>query len=199
MSTFTVECPIDGCQFSTSNVPEAIAVALLNTHALVHSTGSAANASTHLQCPRLDRRRIDMGVSLEEWNIFTRRWNNFQTGSNMNERVSASQCASETLGDALLKVDADITSQPINVLMATMKALAVVPVATGVLRSELLEMRQKRDDPSLPEFEEKLRHAVSLPTVNADVDRQIQWIILIKSSGMCSSPAYTTWTSVVTL
>ena len=62
----------------------------------------------------------------------------------MNERVSASQlfqCASETLGDALLKIDADITSQPINVLMATMKALAVVPVATGILRSELLEMR----------------------------------------------------------
>ena len=95
MSTFTVECSIDGCPFS--NVPEAIAVALLNTHALVHSTGSAANASTNLQCPRLDRPRIDMGVSLEEWNIF-------QPGSKMNDRVTTSQlfqCASETLGDAL--------------------------------------------------------------------------------------------------
>ena len=42
-------------------------------------------------------------------------------------------------------MDSAITNKPIDVLMATMKALAVVPLAVGVLRSEVLDMRQKRD------------------------------------------------------
>ena len=57
------------------------------------------------------------------------------------------QCSDGDLGDALLKVDANITTQPLNVFLATMKALAVIPMATGVLRAELLDMKQKRDEP----------------------------------------------------
>ena len=50
------------------------------------------------------------------------------------------------LGDAVLKVDPEITSQSLEIVIATMKELAVIPVATGVLRSELLDMKQKRDE-----------------------------------------------------
>ena len=78
-------------------MPEAIAVVLLNTHAISHTQ------------------------------LF--------------------QCASEALGDALLKIDAAITCQPVDVLMASMKVLVVIHVATGVIRSELLDLKQKRDEP----------------------------------------------------
>lgn len=144
----TINCPIDGCTYSTGMVPEAVAVALLNTHALSHNvpTATPVNRTTG---PKLDRPMVEDGISLEQWNIFMRRWQVFQTGYNLKDVDAVPQlfqCASQSLGDALLKVDSKITQQPLEVLMATMKALAVIPVAVGVLRAELLEMHQKRDE-----------------------------------------------------
>ena len=81
--------------------------------------------------------------------MFERRWNVFQSGSGIDGNSAAPQlfqCANETLGDALLKVDPDITDKSMEIVLATMKALAVIPVAIGVLRSELLEMKQKRGE-----------------------------------------------------
>ena len=91
-----------------------------------------------------------MGISLEKWNMFERRWNVFKSGLNINDSVAAPhlfQCSDGDLGDALLKVDANITTQPLNLFLATIKALDAIPMATGVLRAELLDMKQKRDKP----------------------------------------------------
>ena len=147
MVTINVQCPIVDCIYYTDDVPEAIAVALLNTHALSHSR-AVPHQSTQSSAPRLDRPKVNAGISLEDWNVFQRRWNVIKTGSGIPEdNISAQffQCASEDLGDSLLKVDSAITNKPIDVLMATMKALAVVLVAVGVLRPEVLDMHQKRD------------------------------------------------------
>ena len=56
------------------------------------------------------------------------------------------QCATDTLGDAVLKVRPKITDAPVDECLKLMKSLAVIPVAKGVLRSELLSMSQKRDE-----------------------------------------------------
>ena len=66
------------------------------------------------------------------------------------------QCASEDLGNTLLKVDAQIMNQSLEVSMATMKMLAVIPVATGVLRAELIEMKQKHGE-SFRTFSSRVR------------------------------------------
>ena len=42
----------------------------------------------------------------------------------------------------MLKADADIARKPIGDVLKAMQRLAVIPVATGVLRSELMIMRQ---------------------------------------------------------
>ena len=149
MATFNVDCPFTGCGFSTGSVPEAIAVVLLNTHAICHTSPSAAIAAARPRGPKFDRPRVDVGISMEQWNMLERRWNVFQSGSGIDGNSAAPQlfqCANETLGDALLKVDPDITNKSKEIVLATMKALAVIPVAIGVLRSELLEMKQKRDE-----------------------------------------------------
>ena len=44
-------------------------------------------------------------------------------------------------------MDPTIETGSIDIVIATMKALAVIPVATGVRRSELLDMKQRRDEP----------------------------------------------------
>ena len=147
MASIDVKCPLPGCNFSTGEVPE-VAVALLNTHALLHSGSSGATAARG-QGPKLERPRVECGISIEEWNIFQRRWTVFRNGSDISDsHVSTQlfQCASEGLGDAMLKVDPDVTTRDIDTVIASMKSLAVIPVAIGVLRAELLEMHQKRDE-----------------------------------------------------
>ena len=54
-------------------------------------------------------------------------------------------------------------------VLEAMQALAVIPVAVGVLRSELLRLRQERDEPfrrSPPRFAARLKHVTSSPSVH---------------------------------
>ena len=100
--------------------------------------------------PRLERPKVDVGVTPEEWNVFTRRWDAFITGSGLDPNASSPQlfqCAGDTLGNSLLKTDPAIVSKPTTDVMAAMKLLAVIPIATGVIRAELVQMRQQRDEP----------------------------------------------------
>ena len=56
------------------------------------------------------------------------------------------QCTGDELGDSLLKTDPSIVSKPTSVVMTATKSLAVIVVATGVMRSELVRMQQERDE-----------------------------------------------------
>ena len=58
------------------------------------------------------------------------------------------QCAEQAgLGDAILKTDAEAATKPLSDLLAAMRSLAVIPIATGVLRADLPHMHQERDEP----------------------------------------------------
>lgn len=156
MST-TITCPVPGCGYAIGPISEALAVALLNAHTTVHthppSTTSTAPSSGPIPIdrgPKPERPKVDIGVSAEEWNLFERRWSLFKKCAGIDASMECPQlfqCATEALGDAILKVDPTITDKPVADLLATMKSLAVIPVATGVLRAELLAMHQKRDEP----------------------------------------------------
>ena len=42
--------------------------------------------------------------------------------------------------------DPDIIRNELDAVLEKMKKLAVIPIATGIIRSELLEMKQQRDE-----------------------------------------------------
>ena len=74
----------------------------------------------------------------------------FRQGSGISEASATAQlfqCGSQSLGDSLLKSVAEIVSKPLQELLSSMRRLAVIPVATGVLRSDLMQMRQLRYEP----------------------------------------------------
>ncbi len=142
-----VQCSVPDCPFRTEDVSENLAIALLTNHGHAHT----ATAATHaLRGPKLERPKVDIGVTLEEWNVFVRRWNVFKSGSGIDNASAPSQlfqCAGPTLGDSLLKTDAEAATKPLPDLLAAMRSLAVIPVATVVLRADLLHMHQERDEP----------------------------------------------------
>ena len=144
-------CGVPNCPFQTGEVSDTVAVALLNNHNLAHTLPASndANAIPRTKGPKLERPRIDMGVDSETWNTFERRWDNFRRGSGIGDESASLQlfqCAADSLGDALLKADHDVTSRPIAEVMAAMKSLAVVPVSRGVKRAELTYMQQSPDE-----------------------------------------------------
>ena len=82
--------------------------------------------------------------------MFTRSWEVFRTGSGIDEASAPSQlfqCTENELRDSLLKANPDTASSTLPDLLDAMRSLAVIPVATGVLRTELLQLRQERDEP----------------------------------------------------
>ena len=99
--------------------------------------------------PKLDRPKVNVGVSTEEWNAFIRRWEVFRIGSGIDGASAPSQlfqCAGPELGDSILKANPQAASGSLTQLLETMRSLAVIPVATGVLRTKLLQLRQERDE-----------------------------------------------------
>ena len=142
-----VECSVPSCDFKSEDVSEALAIALLTNHGLAHST--VTQGPSPPSGPRLERPKVDVGISTEEWNVFTRRWEVFRTDSQIDAASAPSQlfqCAEKELGDSILKADPNATNGTLETLLTSMKALAVIPTATGVLRSELLQMRQEREE-----------------------------------------------------
>ena len=90
-----------------------------------------------------------MGIEEEVWNGFIRRWEAFKIGSGINDDTAPMQlfqCASDALGDLVLKAHPNIQTESIDIVKKTMRDLAVIPVAIGVRRAELMELRQSPDE-----------------------------------------------------
>ena len=146
-----VTCSVPDCEFQSADVSEALAIVLLTNHGLAHQTPATSPQNTALRGPKLERPKVEIGISTEEWNIFNRRWEVFRAGSGIDDSSAPSQlfqCAGNELGDNLLKANPIATNETLPQLMAAMRSLAVIPVATSVLRTELQQLRQERDEPA---------------------------------------------------
>ena len=149
-----VACPLEGCEFKTQDVEPAVVAVLLQIHATSHTANGGAAKG-----PNLVRPRIDMGADEEAWNTFILRWNNFRIGPNIGDStapVQLLQCAGDDLSEMLLKADPRISTRPIDDVLAAMKSLAVIPVAKGIVRAELMQMQQANDE-SFRAFAAKVR------------------------------------------
>lgn len=140
-----VDCPYPGCNYQADNPESSVIAALLQIHGLTHATTGGGSTKG----PKLDRPRVDTGADEETWNTFLRRWEAFRLGSGINN-VTASvqllQCAGDDLSEMLLKAVPDITSHPVDKVLRAMKSMAVIPVAKGIVRAELMQMHQANDE-----------------------------------------------------
>jgi hypothetical protein len=97
----------------------------------------------------LDRPRIDLGVDVETWNMFERRWEAYRGVAKFSTANASAQlfhCATEALGDVLLKLDAALTTRNLDQVTTAMRTLAIIPVARGVTRAELMRIDQSPDE-----------------------------------------------------
>jgi hypothetical protein len=73
-----VTCSVPNCDFQTDDVSEALAITLLANHGLAHQstppTVTASESAPVPHGPKLDRPKVDIGITTEQWNVFVRRW-----------------------------------------------------------------------------------------------------------------------------
>ena len=141
-----VKCSVPNCQFETDDASEALVIAILANHGLAHLNSqpvapvpeTRATKSGH----RRDNRRVERICSplgrFPEWD----------QGS--DEASAPSQLFSMCRDRARRqpsKGQPKAASDTLPELLAAMRSLAVIPIATGVLRTELLQLQQERDEP----------------------------------------------------
>ena len=144
-----LRCPINSCDFATDDVDAVGAAAILTIHGTTHSSTPAAPPAAQPRAPKLVRPTIKLNSTNEEWNAFFRRWETYRTGSNIPDDSASAQlleCTSPELGDIVLRAYPNFTTMTIGEAIPLLKSLAVVPVALGVLRSELNAMQQDPDE-----------------------------------------------------
>ena len=140
-------CPIPGCTFQTPDIEMTGASSLMNVHAYAHA--NVQQAPQPVSAPKLIRPKIQHNATCEDWNAFIRRWDTFRVGSGITNQTAPSQlleCTTEKLGNVVLRAHPGFTRMTIDDALATLKSIAVIPVALGVLRSELAAMRQDPDE-----------------------------------------------------
>ena len=85
-------CPIAECPFQTPDVDPAGAAANLTIHGYTHMHRPApvtpAPATAASKGPKLERPRVHLNCSPEDWNAFTRRWQTYKSGSGITDAIA---------------------------------------------------------------------------------------------------------------
>ena len=87
----SLQCPLPGCSYAIPEISATVACALLAAHTQVHTSASIVGAANHSSGLKLERPKVDVGINEEEWNFFTRRFDAFVIGSNLNPNSCWSQ------------------------------------------------------------------------------------------------------------
>ena len=125
----SVDCPIDGCDYTATHDDATVIAALINIHCNMHSNTN--NSSSLQKPPKVDRPTIELHSSEELWNAFVIRWNMFKKSTKLSNTEKVCQlfqsCDAE-LGNALLKSHSSVFSgESEEALLEAIKKLAVPP------------------------------------------------------------------------
>ena len=132
------------CSYSSQECMELIKMHMEYCH-----RSGAPVATSGTKAPKFDAPTIDAGLDEEAWVSFTLRWKQYCRGTNISrdlQSLQLFQCATESLGNLLLKSNPNITDCPPELVLQELRRLAVIPKAKLVSRAELMKMKQDNDE-----------------------------------------------------
>ena len=138
-------CHVVDCEFKTPNVADALAAVQMNHHLLTEHPPTPTVQRTTSKAPPIERPNIEAGCNEETWQIFNQKWKLFRSGAQIEILHRATQlfnCCETSLQNNLMKENANIANLNETQLLAAIKNLAVIPVAVGIRRADLLAMSQ---------------------------------------------------------
>ena len=145
----SVNCPIDGCTYSTPDVDAAIIAALINAHATTHAQPTSATAATHTE--KVKRPQVTSAGTSEDWEYFLSRWSDYTAATKISGKDLIIQllqrCDEPLRKDLTRNSSGPLTSKTESEVLQQIRTLAVREENTMVARAGLHSMRQDRDEP----------------------------------------------------
>ena len=135
-----IPCQFTGCSFKSVNESEQIAIAMFNSHMMVHQ--ASGGRSNHQQkLPPIPRPEVHQEINDEDWASFLAEWEHYKRcGEIPNEQAADHlyMCCDKPLARLLVREDPTIVSKGEEQLKAAIRRLAVIKIATSVRRTSLL-------------------------------------------------------------
>ena len=143
-----INCQVPDCTYVAENDSEGIAIALLTSHNSTHLQlqAMAMPRRSYLKAPQISRPELKQDIPAEEWYTFLEEWKRFKKIIEIPQDELADQlfqCCDRPLGWLLLRENPEIVEEGETQLLAAMKRMAVLQVATSVRRARLRAMTQE--------------------------------------------------------
>ena len=140
-------CHLAGFMFKAPGgaAPAVAMAAVINHVAQMHPDQIPRDRDNRIRLPPLVRPSIDIGCSPAQWADFLTRWTRFRSGCNiptLQLTTQAMDCFSEELISTADKAVPNIGALDLDHLLREVKAVAVLPVAVGILRATAHSARQ---------------------------------------------------------
>ena len=145
-----IQCPIDGCSYSTpDNLEPVIVAALLNAHTTSHSNANFGGASKQ-PMEKVRRPIITPAGTTEDWSYFLSRWKEYKLATRltgMDIVMQLLECCEEPLRKDLTRTtNSDLTARSEEQLLSAIRLLAVREEKVMVSRVLLHQMRQNNGE-----------------------------------------------------
>ena len=127
---------------------EGVAIAKLTNHNLQHLPAPATTTTprrSQFKPPQISRPMLKQDIPIEEWCTFLEEWKHFKKLVDIQPNELADQlfqCCDRPLAHLLLRENPLIVDEGEVALLAAMKKMAVLQVATSVRRAKLRAMTQ---------------------------------------------------------
>ena len=157
-----IPCQFPGCEFKATNNSEQIALAMFQSHLMSHSQPTPAPTNAQ-KLPPIPRPAVKQDISEEDWMSFLTEWNNFKRCTSIPANIVADQlyhCCEPSLARLIIREQPQIVSLGEDELLAAIKRLAVIKIATSVRRTNLLASKQSHGE-SAREFYANIKAAAA--------------------------------------
>ena len=149
-----IECPVTGCTYKTPEDSTVdLSVVLLQLHIKDHDNSGA-------KPEKVKRPSISLSGTTEEWNYFVSRWTEYKAATKVSGGEATLQlleCCDEQLRRDLIRSNGGaLNSKSEKDVLEAIRTLAVREENIMVLRVELSNMKQDRDEP-IRNFAARLR------------------------------------------
>ena len=129
------------CAYKTKDLPEAAAIAQLNSH----TEGTHNNTGGSSRTERKKRPTIKTEISMQEWTYFLRRWDTYKkstgiTGDTMKSELM--ECCDEKLDMDIHRIHPNIHNKNENLILEAIKDRAVITENPVVAQVTLMSMKQ---------------------------------------------------------
>ena len=158
-----IDCQFDGCNVKIEHTSEAVALAMFQSHMMIHQAKSTTNSAHSQKLPPIQRPEVKQDITEEDWDTFVIEWSNFKRCTSIPATSIVDQlyqCCEKGLARLLIREQPDIASKDEDALLQAIKRFSVIKIATSVRRSNLLSTRQSHGE-SFREFYANVKAAAS--------------------------------------